>query len=57
VVVLTREPPACQLEVKQPAVPATHLSSLYVRLGSSYLAKDRIDPATVRKLVSLLYDR
>lgn len=57
VVVFIKDDPAVRLTLKDPALPATHLSSLGIRLQGNYLAKDRIDGPTVKALVDLLYDK
>lgn len=53
-VVFTRPDPQAQIILKDSAVTATHLSSLYMRLQPSYLAKDRIDFATAQAIVKTI---
>lgn len=55
-IVFIRDDPAVKLTLKEPVVPATHLSSLFNRLQGNYLAKDRIDQRTVGAIVSELFD-
>jgi len=55
VVVFIPPDPQTKLTLKNPAVPATHLSSLHARLQGNYLAKDRIDGGTSKAIVKLLY--
>lgn len=56
VVVFLKDDPAVQLALKDPVVPATHLSSLHTRLQNNYLAKERIDEPVAIAIVQLLYD-
>jgi hypothetical protein len=56
VVVFLNDDPVLRLTLKEPVVPATHLTSLYSRLQSNYLAKDRIDPKAVTAIIRLLWD-
>lgn len=57
VVVFTKEEPVTQIMAKDPTVPVAHLSDLMAALRDNYLARDRIDPATVKRVVDLIYDR
>ncbi|MDX1992643.1 MAG: nuclease-related domain-containing protein [bacterium] len=57
VIVFTRPDPVLRLQVKDPAVPATHMQSLNVRLRENYLAKDRIDTDTADATSKLLQIR
>ncbi len=57
VVVFIQNDPPVRLQLKDPVVLATHLSSLYQRLQGNYFAKERIDAATARRLVDVLYDK
>jgi hypothetical protein len=54
VVVFIDDDPAVKLTLKDPVLPATHLSSLHTRLQRNYLAKDRIDQDTVMTIFRLL---
>lgn len=56
VVVFTKDDPVAQLTLKEPAVQATHLSSLYGRLQATYLAKERMDQSMIDAIVDLLYE-
>jgi hypothetical protein len=56
VIVFIKDDPAVRLTLKEPVVPATHLSSLYNRLQSNYFAKERIDQRTVQAIIDQLYD-
>lgn len=51
VVVFTSEAPVTQLMAKDPTVPITPLSSLYPNLQGNYLAKERIDQASIAAIV------
>jgi len=56
IVVFLHDDPKAHLILKEPVVPATHMSSLYRRLQSSFLAKeDRMSSADAAKIVKLLY--
>ncbi|GAB4520433.1 MAG: hypothetical protein OHK0046_30690 [Anaerolineae bacterium] len=56
VVVLTNDDPVARLTLKDPVLPATHLSSLHTRLQRNYLAKqDRMGTPMIRAIVKLLY--
>jgi hypothetical protein len=57
VVVFTKEEPVTQIMAKDPTVPLAHLSDLMSVLRDNYLARDRIDQATVKRVVDLIYDR
>ena len=57
VVVFTKEEPVTQIMAKDPTVPLAHLSDLTAVLRDNYLARDRIDQATVKRVVDLIYDR
>lgn len=56
VVVFVREEPVTQLMMKEPTVPAAHLSQLVEALQDNYLAVDRIDAALVKRIVDLIYE-
>lgn len=56
VIVFTKDDPAARLVLKEPVVPATHLSSLYYRLQRTFLAQERIDQQTVIAIHQLLMD-
>lgn len=56
VVVFTKDDPISVLTLKDPIIPATHLSSLFARLQKNYLAKDRMDPPLIESIVRLLYE-
>jgi hypothetical protein len=56
VIVFLKDDPTVHLTLQSPVVPATHLTSLYRRLGANYLAKERIDQRTVDKIVKILKD-
>lgn len=57
VVVFTENDPEAHLILKEPVVPATHLSSLYNRLQKNFLAKERMGEAETSAIVNLLYDQ
>ena len=57
VVVFTTEEPVARVIAKEPTVPLAHLSDLVDVLQDNYLARDRIDKATVDRIVKLIYDR
>lgn len=54
VVVFIKEEPLVRLNATEPTVPPTHLQSLITSLRPNYLAKDRIDQATVEEIRRLL---
>ncbi len=54
VVVFTKPDGRVQLTARDPVVPPTTLQGLVVSLQPNYLAKDRIDPATVAEMRRLL---
>jgi len=56
VIVFIHDDPLARLIVKDPVVPATHLTSLLKRLQNNYLSKDRIDDKTAIQIVKLLKD-
>jgi hypothetical protein len=56
VVVFVREEPITHIVTKEPTVPAAHLSRAVDVLRDNYLARDRIDQATVRRIVDLIYE-
>ena len=56
IVVFTPNDPIARLTLKDPVMPATHLTSLPTRLQKNYLAKERIDPRVVTAIVRLLVD-
>lgn len=55
-IVFIEDDPIVHLTVKEPAVLATHLSSLYRRLQANYLAKERIDQKIVNQIFDELYE-
>lgn len=55
VIVFTKEMPAAQFTTRNPLVQVVYLSKLEYELQPTYFAKDRIDQATVNRLVSLLF--
>jgi uncharacterized membrane protein YidH (DUF202 family) len=57
VIVFTKEEPFLEMVAREPVVPATHLSNLFETIRDNYLARDRIDQATVNRIVDLIYDR
>lgn len=58
VIVFTQPEIAVRLTARTSHVPITHLHRLYSILGNDYLAApQRIDQATVERVVDLLYDR
>ena len=57
VVVFTKEEPVTKIMAKEPTVPLAHLSDLMIVLRDNYLARDRIDQTTVKRVVDLIYDR
>jgi hypothetical protein len=56
VVVFVDDDPITHLTLKEPVVPATHMTSLHYRLKQNYLAKDRIDKRTIQDIVEILSD-
>jgi hypothetical protein len=56
VVVFVDDDPAVHLILKEPVVPATHMTSLNHRLQQNYLARDRIDNRTIQDIVEILSD-
>ncbi len=56
IVVFTKRDPVAQLVLREPAVPAAHLVNVVSVLEDNYLARDRISPATIRRIVDLIYD-
>jgi hypothetical protein len=54
VVVFIRDEQRVRLNATEPTVPPTHLQSLVTNLRPNYLAKDRIDQATVEEIRRLL---
>ncbi len=54
-VVFTRDAPDVTFQLKLPAVPVVHAAGLISELQDSYFAQDRIDAATVQRVVNLLY--
>jgi hypothetical protein len=56
VVVFVEDDPLAHLILKNPVVPATHMTSLHHRLQQNYLAKERIDRRTVEAIVEILSD-
>jgi hypothetical protein len=58
VVVFTQPEMAVRLIPKGPHVPIAQLRQLYPTMAADYLAvRDRVDQATVQRVVDLLYDR
>lgn len=57
VVVFIDDHPIANLTVKDPKLPATHVTALYARLQSSYLAKDRLSKKTAKAIVDVLYSK
>ena len=57
VVVFTHEPPLTHVVAREPVVPVAHLSELMDAIQPNYLARDRIDQATVDRIVKLIYDK
>ncbi len=56
VVVFVEDDPLAHLILKEPLVPATHMTSLHHRLQQNYLVKERIDRRTVEAVVEILSD-
>lgn len=54
-VVFTRDAPDSTLRLQEPTVPVVHAAGLISGLQDSYFAQDRIDAATVQRIVNLLY--
>lgn len=54
-VVFTRDAPEVSFQLQQPAVPVVHAASMINVLQDSYFAEDRMDAATVQRVVNLLY--
>lgn len=54
-IVYLPEPPAAQLQARNPAIPIAHLSTLIDALRPNYLAEERIDQTRVQQIVKLLY--
>ena len=54
-VVFTRAAPDVTLQLRAPAVPVAHAHRLIDELSASYFAEDRLDAATVQRVVNLLY--
>ena len=57
VVVFSKDDPIAKLTLKKPIVPATHMSSLPIRLKEHYLAKERIEMKAAVAVERLLFDR
>ncbi len=58
VVVFTQPEKVVRLIAREPHVPITQLRQLHATMSADYLAvRDRIDQATVQRVVDLLYDR
>ncbi len=55
-IVFIHDDPVVHLTLKEPAVLATHLSSLYRRLQVNYFAKERIDQKLVNQIFNELYE-
>ncbi len=56
VVVFTHEEPVAQITTHDPVLPVAHLSNLIEQLQGNYLSGDRIDQATIRRIVDLIYE-
>lgn len=56
VVVFVKEEPVTQIMTKEPTVPVAHLSEVLDVLQDNYLARDRIDQGTVRRIIDLIYE-
>jgi hypothetical protein len=56
VVVLTQDPPATQLSVENPVVPAAQLQGVMDILQNNYFAKDRVDVPTSAAIIKTLYN-
>ncbi len=56
IVVFTPDDPDTHLILKEPVVPATHLSSLYNRLQKNFLAKERMGEPEASAIVNLLFE-
>ncbi|MCY4062665.1 MAG: nuclease-related domain-containing protein [Chloroflexi bacterium] len=54
-VVFTRDAPDVAFQLQEPAVPVVHAAALISGLQDNYFAQDRIDAATVQRVVNLLY--
>lgn len=54
-VVFTRAAPDVQFCLRDPAVPVVNAPALINDLAGSYFAEDRLDAATVQRVVNLLY--
>ncbi|MCY3914385.1 MAG: nuclease-related domain-containing protein [Chloroflexi bacterium] len=54
-VVFTSDAPDATLRLQQPALPVVQAAGLISGLRDSYFAQDRIDAATVQRVVNLLY--
>jgi hypothetical protein len=57
IVVFSKDDPIAKLTLKDPIVPATHMSSLPIRLQEHYLAKERIEMKAAVAIERLLFDR
>ncbi|TVR22014.1 MAG: NERD domain-containing protein [Anaerolineaceae bacterium] len=56
IVVFVESDPDAHLTLKNPVVPATHMTSLHHRLKQNYLARERIEQRTVEAIVEILSD-
>ena len=54
-IVFIREAPLVELTLRDPSVPVAHSSQLVPALRDSYFARDRLDPATMQRVLNLLY--
>ena len=54
-VVFTHAAPDVQFSLQDPAVPVVNARALVDELSDSYFAEDRLDAATVQRVVNLLY--
>jgi len=54
-VVFTRDAPDLTFRLQEPAVPVVHAAALISGLQDNYFAQERIDAATVQRVVNLLY--
>ncbi len=56
-VVFTHDPPVVNVVAREPVVPVAHLNELMDAIQPNYLARDRIDDATIDRIVNLIYDK
>ena len=55
-VVFMRDAPEVEFQLREPAVPVVHAGGLISDLRESYFAQDRLDAATVQRIINLLYN-